>query len=84
MELRVQLKVCEGCGNLWYRPMCLGSAYCRKCELKLSEFPIHLENRPRRAAQLKESGRKRPLPAWTRRPPLQILCAVAQSSGGAE
>lgn len=80
MELRVQLKVCEGCGCLWYRPACLGSAYCRECQLKLKDFPVNL-NRPRRAAQLKASGKRS---AWTRRVPLRIVRAVARNTGGAE
>ena len=28
MELRVQLKICEGCGCLWYRAQTQGSVYC--------------------------------------------------------
>jgi hypothetical protein len=81
MELRVQLKVCEGCGCLWYRPMCLGSSYCRECELKLKDFPVNLDP-PRRAAQHKVTGDRTPLPVWTRRPPLPVVSAVVQSSGG--
>ena len=34
MELRVHLKVCEGCGCLWYRAQTIGSVYCRECEDK--------------------------------------------------
>ena len=29
MEVRVQLKICEGCGCLWYRAQTLGSVYCK-------------------------------------------------------
>jgi hypothetical protein len=39
MELRVQLKVCEGCGCLWYRPSNLVSVYCLDCREKLEIFP---------------------------------------------
>jgi hypothetical protein len=39
MELRVQLKICEGCGCLWYRAQTLGSVYCLRCETKLKDFP---------------------------------------------
>jgi len=39
MELRVQLKVCEGCGCLWYRTQTLGGVYCFRCETKLKDFP---------------------------------------------
>jgi hypothetical protein len=39
MELRVQLKICEGCGCLWYRAQNHGSVYCQRCEVKLGDFP---------------------------------------------
>ena len=39
MELRVQLKICEGCGCLWFRAQTQGTVYCRQCETKLREFP---------------------------------------------
>lgn len=39
MELRVQLKVCEACGCLWYRPLSFGSVYCSVCREKLEAFP---------------------------------------------
>ena len=53
MELRVQLKVCEACGCLWYRAQAQGSVYCTSCETKLQSFPS-TESRPRRG--------RRPLP----------------------
>ena len=31
MELRVQIKVCEGCGCLWYRVQTQETVYCREC-----------------------------------------------------
>lgn len=36
--LRVELKVCEGCGALWVRPAGQG-VYCRGCAKYLAEFP---------------------------------------------
>lgn len=39
MELRVYLKVCEGCGCLWFRAQTQGSVYCNSCEAKLRNFP---------------------------------------------
>lgn len=39
MELRVNLKVCEACGSLWYRAQNHGSVYCSRCEAKLKDFP---------------------------------------------
>jgi hypothetical protein len=47
MELRVQLKICEGCGSLFYRAQTERKIYCRGCEEKLSEFPSP-ESRKRR------------------------------------
>jgi hypothetical protein len=67
MELRVQLKVCEGCGCLWYRTQNLGTVYCRSCETKLLDFPAP-ESRKRRG---------RPL-----RKPVLSVWAVAEAAGG--
>ena len=47
MEVRVQLKVCEGCGCLWYRAQTQESVYCKECETKLRPFPVP-ESRKRR------------------------------------
>jgi hypothetical protein len=47
MELRVQLKVCEGCGCLWYRAQTQAGVYCHGCEVKLKDFPAP-ESRKRR------------------------------------
>jgi uncharacterized Zn finger protein (UPF0148 family) len=69
MELRVQLKVCEGCGCLWLRAQSQGSVYCNGCETKLREFPVP-ESRKRRG----RPGRKLPFRAW----------AVADETGGAQ
>jgi len=49
--LRVELKVCEGCGALWLRAMNRG-VYCLGCAVRLSEFPAPRMSRrgKRRAA----------------------------------
>jgi hypothetical protein len=47
MELRVQLKVCEGCGCLWFRPQSQLTVYCQGCDEKLKDFPTP-ESRKRR------------------------------------
>jgi uncharacterized Zn finger protein (UPF0148 family) len=39
MEVRVQIKICEGCGCLWFRAQTQGTVYCRQCETKLKDFP---------------------------------------------
>jgi len=44
--VKMQLKVCEGCGTLWVRSLLCG-VYCKRCALLLSEFP-NPESRKRR------------------------------------
>jgi hypothetical protein len=68
MELRVELKVCEGCGSLWHRTQDQG-VYCKECVEKLGDFPAP-ETRKRRG----RPGRK----------PLVRILAVAEAAGGAE
>ena len=69
MELRVQLKICEGCGCLWYRAQTQGSVYCQRCEVKLKDFPSP-ETRKRRG----RPSRKVLARVW----------AVAAETGGAQ
>ncbi len=69
MELRVQLKVCEGCGCLWYRASNHGSVYCKECDTKLKDFPLP-ETRKRRGRPLHK--------------PLASLWAVVGTAGGAQ
>ena len=69
MEMCVQLKVCEGCGCLWYRTQDQGSVYCRQCETKLRDFPT-------------PDSRKRP--GRPRRKPLLRVWAVADLGGGVQ
>jgi hypothetical protein len=69
MEVRVQLKICEGCGSLFYRAQTQGSVYCRGCETKLKDFPTP-ESRKRRG----RPSRKSLVRVW----------AVAEAMGGAE
>jgi hypothetical protein len=69
MELRVQLKVCEGCGCLWYRNQTHGGVYCFRCEVKLKDFPAP-ETRKRKG----RPGHR----------VLGKLWAVAMAAGGAQ
>ncbi len=69
MEVRVQLKVCEGCGCLWYRAQTHGSVYCKECAIKLRDFP------------LPESRRLRGRPGNKQ---LDRVWAVADAIGGAQ
>lgn len=69
MELSIQLKVCEGCGCLWFRAQHQESVYCRHCEVKLAEFPSP-ETRKRRG----RPGHRAATGAWP----------LAEAAGGAE
>ena len=69
MDLRIQPKVCEGCGCLWFRALGQVNVYCHGCETKLREHP--------------EPGtRKRRGPA--RRKAVPQIWAVAEAVGGAQ
>ena len=48
--LRVQLKVCEGCGGLWFRTETLTKVYCEGCSGKMA---MHAQAKPE-----KRSGRR--------------------------
>ena len=37
--LRLDLKICEGCGALWLRTGGLNGKYCRGCAGEMAEFP---------------------------------------------
>ena len=39
MFLQVQLKVCEGCGSLWFRAQNWNEVYCGGCRKRLEAFP---------------------------------------------
>jgi hypothetical protein len=69
MELRLQLKICEGCGCLWYRLPNHTAVYCRRCETALGDFPTP-ETRKMRGRPL----RKPAIRAWS----------WAELAGGAE
>ncbi|QNI31623.1 zf-TFIIB domain-containing protein [Alloacidobacterium dinghuense] len=49
---RVTLKVCEGCGGLWFRAQELNEVYCATCSTRLRAFPAprsrRLAGRPRK------------------------------------
>ena len=70
MDFCVQLKICEGCGSLWFRAQGQG-VYCRQCEIKLKDFPAP-ESRKKRG----RPSRKAVLPtrAWV----------TSEAIGGAE
>lgn len=69
MEMRVHLKVCEGCGSLWFRSQAHVSVYCVACESVLKDFPAPA-SRKRRGRPVRKS--------------LVNLWAAAQTAGGAQ
>jgi hypothetical protein len=49
----LQLKVCEGCGSLWFRSHAVMQVYCGSCARKLSRYPlVPAEGRPGRKRKL--------------------------------
>ena len=68
MEVRVQLKVCESCGCLWFRTQIEENVYCRKCEKTLRDFP---------------SPESRKRPGRRMSAPFTGVWVVAEASGGA-
>ena len=69
MDLRVQLKICEGCGSLWYRAQSEGNVYCKACATKLKDFPSP------------QSRRRRGRPS---RKQISITWTAAAALGGAQ
>ena len=51
MELLLELKICEGCGSLWYRIQNQRTVYCKHCELRLRDFPAPTAQRRRRSSR---------------------------------
>ena len=68
--LRVDLKVCEGCGALWLRTGVLDGVYCLPCSGVLSSFPEARRKRP--------GGRPRNLG------PVSARCASRRGVGGVQ
>jgi hypothetical protein len=49
--LRVELKICEGCGVLWLRATTMDAIYCLGCAARLAEFPAPSPSRRRNQRQ---------------------------------
>jgi hypothetical protein len=60
MDLRVHLKICEGCGCLWIRPQGLSNVYCAGCARKLRDYPVP-ESRKRRGRPPRMTAQR---PGW--------------------
>lgn len=59
MDIEVmELKVCEGCGNLWVRCRAIGKVYCLGCAIKLADYPqVGAARRPGRKRKLTHATR---------------------------
>lgn len=54
-HLRIDLKICEGCGGLWLRRGIADGVYCRHCACVLAEFPAPRQKR-RTGRRVKQSA----------------------------
>lgn len=72
--LRVELKICEGCGALWLRISSEDGVYCSNCVVRMAGFPPATGKRP--------GGR--PPTGRSRRRPSVSACAGRRCSGGAQ
>jgi hypothetical protein len=44
--LRVEVKICEGCGALWLRTGVEDGVYCSGCVVRMAGFPLAAGKRP--------------------------------------
>jgi len=70
MDLRVHLKICEGCGCLWYRSQVEIRVYCTACYERFKEFPTP------------ESRKRRGRPKKTFLPAVFAVQSAAQTRNG--
>jgi hypothetical protein len=64
--LRMDLKVCEGCGALWLRAGVDAGVYCKGCACRLAEFPAPRGRRVARTARRSEGTTGAPMIAGYR------------------
>ena len=60
MDLRLDLKICEGCGALWLRATEVGGVHCVRCTRILAEFP---QPRTRRSSTMRQRPHRARRPA---------------------
>jgi hypothetical protein len=73
--LRVEMKICEGCGALWLRRGVSDGVYCSDCAVRVAGFPPVIAKR----------AGGRPTTGRPRRRPRLIGCSVGRHrSGGAK
>ena len=70
--LRVEMKICEGCGALWLRGGAGDGVYCSECVVRIAGFPPTSGKRP--------GGR--PSTGRPRRRPRVIGCSAGRSRSG--
>lgn len=58
MYLRIFLKVCEGCGTLWFRTQDCTDVYCAHCSPRMRALP--LPRRSRRPVRRGSHSSRRP------------------------
>lgn len=51
-DLRIELKICEGCGALWLRAVS-GGVYCHVCARWMSQCPLSRVATPKRRRRAK-------------------------------
>lgn len=73
--LRVEVKICEGCGALWLRNVVSDGVYCSECVVRLAAFPLATGKRP---GGRPSTGRPR------RRLRVLGCCVGHRRTGGAE
>lgn len=86
-DLRMYLKICEGCGVLWLRTGAVDGVYCRSCSTKLAEFPAPnpgkcRNHRIRRAGE-RVARQARPRCRGWQGPQKDGNAVVRQTTGGA-
>jgi len=72
MYLRVELKICEGCGALWLRGGVGDGVYCSDCVVRMAGFPPATGNHP--------GGR--PSTGRPRRRPRMVGCSTRRRCSG--
>jgi hypothetical protein len=73
--LRVEVKICEGCGALWLRTGVESGVYCSGCIVRMAGFPPASGKRP---------GGRPPTGRPRRRPRVPAGCFTRRCSGGAQ
>lgn len=82
-ELRLILKICEGCGVLWLRSEQRNEVYCQGCKVRLAEFPAPHAGKCRNHRPPRVSGRRRRPCSPARKSSNEAANQAAGTIGGA-